>query len=434
MKTQFKTILILILALTIFGCSKDENNPPKEDFVPTITGIDPDNGIKNTVVTINGDNFGTDMSKVRVFFNDMEAIVQSVSNNQIKAMVPPRAYSGFVRVIVNSTELMGPEFIYFISDYLVSTLAGSTQGFADGTGTSAQFDTPRGMAIDPKDNLYVVDQNNHRIRKITPDAMVTTFAGSTIGFSDGIGSAAMFYDPIGIAVDQQGNVYVGDSNNNRVRKITANGDVSTLAGSTVGYADGTGGTAQFDSPYGIAVDALGNVYVADLYNHKIRKVTSNGEVSTLAGSAQGLANGLGSAAQFNSPVGVAVDTRGNVYVGDSNNHQIRKINSAGVVTTIAGSIAGFKDGAADMSQFDFPSELTLDVAGNLYVTDGNNQKIRKVTVNGDVSTLAGSTFGFADGLGASAQFSGPYGIVWDSDGTIYVADSNNHKIRKMVPE
>ena len=434
MKTQFKIILVMVLTLTTLGCSKDDNNPPKEDLVPVLIDINPDSGPKNTIVTINGDNFGTDARKVKVLFGEVEANVQSVNNTQITVIVPPRSFSGFVKVVINGKSSTALEFMYLISDYQVTTLAGSTQGFADGTGAAAQFDDPRGIALDAQGNLYVVDENNHKIRKITPEGEVSTLAGSTLGFSDGAGENAQFYDPIGIAVDEQGNIYVGDANNNRIRKITPNGVVSTLAGSTAGYADGTGGSAQFDFPNGVAVDAQGNVYVADSYNHKIRKVSPNGEVSTLAGSTQGLANGLSTAAQFNFPTGIAVDSRGNVYVTDSNNHQIRKITSSGVVTTFSGSIPGYKDGAADMAQFDFPNDLFVDASGRIYIADGNNHNVRKIDIDGDVSTLAGSTIGFADGTSATAQFSSPHGVTINAEGVLYVVDNNNNKIRKMVPE
>ncbi len=423
----------MVLALTILGCNKDDNTS-KVDPIPSLSGIDPDIGPKNTPLTINGDNFGTDASKVQVFINEVEAVVQTVTNTQITTIVPARAFSGLVKVIINGAELTGPEFLYLISDVQVSTLAGSTQGFADGTGTASQFDDPRGIALDAQGNLYVVDENNQKIRKVTPEGEVSTLAGSTLGFADGVGATAQFYDPFGVAIDDQGNVYVGDSNNNKIRKISSNGDVSTLAGSIPGYADGTGTAAQFNAPYGVAVDVQGNVFVADLYNHRIRKVTPNGEVSTLAGSTQGLANGIGSAAQFNFPRGIAVDSRGNVYVADSNNHQIRKITSNGLVTTLAGSVAGFKDGEADTSQFDFPNEVALDAVGRVYVADGNNHKIRKIELNGEVSTIAGDAFGFADGTSETAQFNSPYGIAIDAEGNIYVADNNNNKVRKMVPE
>ena len=199
----------------------------------------------------------------------------------------------------------------------VSTLAGSTQGYTDGTGTSAKFYNPTGVAVDGAGNVYVADLSNHRIRKITTSGVVSTLAGSgTSGYTDGTGTSAQFNSPTGVAVDGAGNVYVADQGNHRIRKITTSGVVSTLAGSTSGYTDGTGTSAKFYNPSGVAVDGAGNVYVADQSNHRIRKITASGVVSTLAGSTYGYTDGTGTSAKFAYPFGVAVDGAGNVYVAD----------------------------------------------------------------------------------------------------------------------
>jgi len=315
----------------------------------------------------------------------------------------------------------------------VSTFAGSTSGYADGTGTAAQFYLPVGVAVDALGNVYVADYNNHRIRKITPAGVVSTFAGSTAGYIDGTGTAAQFYRPVGVAVDALGNVYVADYNNHRIRKITPAGVVSTFAGSAQGYADGTGTAAQFNFPTGVAVDASGNVYVADRNNHKIRKITPAGVVTTVAGSTAGYIDGTGTAAQFYSPGGVVVDSSSNIYVADLSNHKIRKITPAGVVTTVAGSTAGYIDGTGTAARFNNPYNIALDSSGNKYVADLSNHKIRKITPAGVVTTVAGGAQGYADGTGTAALFYNPIGVAVDNaSGNIYVGDYNNNRIRKIT--
>jgi type II secretory pathway pseudopilin PulG/sugar lactone lactonase YvrE len=322
-----------------------------------------------------------------------------------------------------------------VPEVVVSTLAGSgTAGFTDGTGAAAQFDTPAGVAVDASGTVYLADAFNHRIRKISPAGVVSTLAGSgTPGSSDSTGTAAQFNTPLGVAVDSYGTVYVADSYNNLIRKITPAGVVSTLAGSTAGSSDGTGAAAQFYYPAGIAVDSSGTVYVADIYNNLIRKITPAGVVSTLAGSTRGFADGTGAAAQFNDPGSVAVDSSGTVYVTDSGNNLIRKISPAGVVSTLAGSgTPGSSDGTGAAAQFNYPFGVAVDTSGTVYVADAYNHRIRKITPAGVVSTLAGSTAGFADGTGAAAQFTAPTCVAVGSSGTVYVTDTYNHRIRKIT--
>ena len=328
-------------------------------------------------------------------------------------------------------------------------------GSVDGTGSSARFSNPYGVAVDSAGNVYVADTENHTIRKVTPAGLVTTLAGSAgqFGSADGTGSAARFYVPDSVAVDSTGNVYVADSWNSTIRKVTPAGEVTTLAGSAgqVGSADGTGSAARFDYPSGVAVDNEGNVYAADYYNSTIRKVTAGGVVTTLAGSAGqwGSADGIGSAARFDRPEGVAVDSAGNVYVADMPNCTIRKVTAAGLVTTLAGSPGqrGSADGAGSAARFYFPAGVAVDSDGNVYVADYYNSTIRKVTAGGVVTTLAGSAeqYGSADGTGRAARFYYPSGVAVDSTGNVYVADSlcfakphvnidrGNSTIRKVTP-
>lgn len=329
-------------------------------------------------------------------------------------------------------------------DGRVTTLAGmaGVKGSADGTGAAARFDGPEGIATDSAGNVYVGD-SNFVVRKITPAGLVTTLAGTAgvSGSTDGIGAAARFGGPTGLATDSAGNVYMSDDVNSIIRKITPGGIVTTLAGTAgvSGSTDGTGAAARFLGLGGIAADAAGNVYVADLFNYAVRKITPAGVVTTLAGTARlrGSSDGTGTAARFNEPGGVAADNAGNVYLADHGNHTIRRITSGGTVTTLAGTagIKGSVDGNGPAARFASPVRVATDAAGNIYVADTGNSTIRKITPAGVVTTLAGKAGvqGSIDGTGAEARFYSPTGVATDSAGNVYVADSSNENIRKITP-
>lgn len=305
------------------------------------------------------------------------------------------------------------------------------------------FKVPGRIAFDAAGELYVADTFNDTIREVSPGGVVTTLAGlvGIVGSADGTGSAARFDLPGGVAVDGSGNIYVADTINFTIRKISSGGVVSTLAGlaGTSGSADGAGSAARFDLSYGVAVDAAGSIYVADTGNHTIRTITPAGVVSTLAGSAgvSGSTDGTGSAARFNDPVDVAVDAIGNVYVADEVNDTIRMITPGGIVTTLAGLAGspGSADGIASVARFNQPAGIALDAAGNVYVADTRNHTIRKITPAGVVSTLAGlaGSQGSADGTGSAARFNFPADVAVDAAGNIFVSDSSNDLIRKITP-
>lgn len=322
----------------------------------------------------------------------------------------------------------------------VTTLAGlaGRSSSADGQGAAARFEDPFSTAVDANGVVYVADSAAHVIRRITPDGVVTTYAGSpgAYGSADGTGSAARFYSPFGVAVDTAGTVYVADSYNRTVRKIAAGGVVTTLAGSPQagGRADSTGTAARFDQPFGIAVDANGNVYVSDAIGNTIRKISPAGVVSTLAGQAgsPGSADGTGASARFTVPYGVAVDSTGTVFVVDHGNHTIRKVTADGVVTTLAGTAgsAGLTDGSGAAARFRYPSGVAVDRDGQIFVADTDNQVIRHITPAGDVATVGGAAAtGSTDGVGTTARFFNPKGIAADAAGRIYIADRGNHTVR-----
>ncbi|HUR59358.1 MAG TPA: immunoglobulin domain-containing protein [Opitutaceae bacterium] len=313
-------------------------------------------------------------------------------------------------------------------------------GSVDGSGNAARFRAPGNVAIDSAGNAYIADSANNIIRKVTPAGVVTTLAGlaGSGGIADGFASTARFNGPTGIAVDAAGNIYVADTGNHTIRLINAVGVVVTLAGTggAQGSTDGAGAAARFAFPTALAVDSTGLIYVADTLNNTIRKVTNLGVVTTFVGTAgqSGTLDATGTAARFFLPSGVAVDSAFNVYVGDTGNNTIRKVTSAGVVTTFAGlaNSTGSADGLQSVARFNQPHAVALDTSGNVYVADTGNHTIRRISPAGLVVTMAGvaGVSGSLDGVATNARFFSPNGISLDSTNTIYVSDTQNHIIRK----
>lgn len=327
-----------------------------------------------------------------------------------------------------------------IPEKIVSIVAGSGQrGLQDGPAMVARFDWPTGVAVNKKGEQFIADYDNHVIRKIDRFGWVTTFAGKGMpGFLDGKGREALFHGPDTIAIDREDNLYVADADNFRIRKITPQGAVSTVAGSgRRGNKEGPALEAEFVYPTGVAVAPDGSLYVADRGAHRIKRVTPAGIVMIVAGTGEpGTHDSLSYFAKFNHPMAVAVDDVENVYVADAGSHTIRRIDREGIVITVAGSgEAGYRDGLRAEAQFSWPTGVTVDPEGNLIVADSKNHRIRKILLpQGRVSTLAGNGQpGFIDGVGSSAGFDFPTGITVDLAGNIYIADSANHRIRAIRP-
>lgn len=340
----------------------------------------------------------------------------------------------------------------FAQSYAFTTLAGSaSQGSSDGTVTNARFFAPQGVSVDVNGDVYVADSDNSTIREITPKGQVSTIAGQAgvAGYSDGVGTNALFFLPKGLAVDASGNLYVVDTFNEVIRKLTLSGTnwvVSTLAGQAglASFAEGTGTNAAFNRPTSATVDAAGNIYITDQGNDLIRKITPLAAVSTIAGELETNVSldGTNGDAQFASPTGVAVDKATNLFVTDGDN-TIRRMMPVGtnwVVTTISGqpNDYGGIDGPGTNALFSGPAGVTVDTNDDLYVADSFNKTVRKLTplgTNWMVSTLAGlaGVQGFADGTNSAARFGSPVGVATDRAGDIFVADVNNNNIRQITP-
>jgi gliding motility-associated-like protein len=334
---------------------------------------------------------------------------------------------------------------------IITTIAGNgTAGFSGdgGQATGAELSNPSTLALDAGNNLYIADKSNNRIRKITTAGIISTIAGNgTAGYSGDGGAAtgAELNVPNGVVLDAAGNVYIADNTNDRIRKITTAGIISTIAGNGIAGFSGDGGTAtsaELHGPARVAVDATNNIYIADVTNNRIRKVNTAGIIKTIVGN--GLTSPIGdggqaTGAELNLPQAAIFDAAGNLFIADVGSSLIRKITTAGIITTIAGNgvCCGFSGdgGQATAAQLYNPVSIALDGTGNLYIADEYNQRIRKVTTAGIISTIAGNgTLGFSGDGGAAtaAEFNYPLGMVFDGAGNLYIADSQNQRIRKVT--
>jgi sugar lactone lactonase YvrE len=469
MKIAFPQILALIACVLLTACGAGNNcvghNGCSDSAASTSTS-----STTTTTYTIGGTISGLTGSSLVLQNNSGNALTVSANSSTFvftTALASGATYAvtvgtqptGFTCLVTNGTGTVASTNVTnvvvacttsttTVVSGVVSILAGASAfaGFADGTGAAAKFSAPQALVADSSGNIYVADRGNHRIRKITSAGVVTTFAGSgTAGTANGTGTAATFNNPSQITIDSSGNLYVVDAfAATQIRKITPAGVVTSFAGQVgvTGSTDGTGTAARFGSIQGIAIDSSNNLYVSDAGNFKIRKITSAGVVTTFAGSGvNGTVNGTGTVASFSNPEVITVDSSGNLYVVEGTAQTIRKITSAGVVTTLAGSgTSAYVDGTGTAASFQGIGGITVDSSGNLYVTEvTGGQTIRKITSTGEVTTFAGlkNDEGGIDvnGTLTAARFAQPCGIAIDSSNNLYVSEFNfgfQNNIRKIV--
>ena len=323
------------------------------------------------------------------------------------------------------------------------TVAGNANaGKKDDKGAAAQFTYPCGLALDAQGNAYTASRHSDLVRRVATDGTVTTFAGGGSGSKDGVGKQAGFLEPCGVAFDGSGNLFVSERNGMRIRRITAAAVVTTVVGQESGFKDGQGASGALYYPMGIAFDAAGLMYVADELNHAIRRVDPSAAylLTTVAGAGpgkSGSADGKGAQARFNAPMDVAVLGAG-LVVADSKNHRVRAVSQAGVVTTLAGSKTGYADGAT--AAFNTPEFVAAGADGDVWVADTQNHRIRRIAPTGHVTTIAGAplkpasgvAYGFSDGVGTSIRVNAPRGIMELQPGKLFFADSDNHRVRTLT--
>jgi sugar lactone lactonase YvrE len=344
--------------------------------------------------------------------------------------------------------------IYFVytrsaTHGIITTAAGNgTQGYTGdgGPAAGAELNYPIGVAFDASGNLYIADAENNRVCRVDKAGIITTAAGNgTQGYTGDGGPAAVaeLNYPMGVAFDASGNLYIADTENNRIRKVDRAGVITTVAGTgTQGYSsEGPAISAELNQPTGVAVDNAGNLYIADNQNFCIRRVDTGGFITTVAGNGtQGYGGDGGPAtgAELDYPTGVAVDNAGNLYIADARNNRVRRVDRSGVITTVAGNgVQGYggDGGLATSAELNYPAGLAFDASGNLYIADNGNNRIRKVDTRGVIATVAGNGtqgYGGDGGLATSAELNYPAGLAFDASGNLYVADIKNNRIRKVA--
>lgn len=458
-KPNARRIVILLFIgtglLSVLSCKKTSEHSVVAVLPVQITAISVDSGGAGAVVTLTGSNFSPKSTDNLVNFNGVAATVLANDTatydhtTTLQVRVPQRAGTGAITVTNSAGSVATWPVFNYVYNITVSTLAGGgspgspgSGGYADGAGRYALFNQPWGIAVDSAGNIYVADNANNCIRKITPDGTTTTFAGSgRAGFADGKGKDASFSFPAGLALDRAGNLYVADWVNSRVRKITPDGVVSTLAGTGVsGFTDGPVATATFGAPLSVAVDSAGNVFVTDYDYENLREITTDGQVTTVS---------FPGSAQFPGFISsTAFDAQNNLYFTDFSHGMTMEV-AGGFNFTLGGTgSGGYQDGVGTSAGFSSPMAICVDKRGDIYVSDIGNSRIRNVVSKGglaanppacfgffrvsEVSTVAGNgKYGYVDGPAAKAEFGSVYGIAVDGQGNLYIADQTNNCIREI---
>jgi hypothetical protein len=404
-------------------------------FPIQITKLSPDSGTYHDQVTIIGKGFNrTGINNAMV--NGVAAMVTAAYDDSLHVMVPKKCGTGIVTVSIGTENTSGPQFKYINEAYVVYTIAGGAlSGLVNGVGTAARFNSPEGIAFDKNGNLLVADFLNSCIRKITPDMVVSTLAGSSIGqygYIDGSSSAAEFWCPSGLTIDiTTGNIFVVDSYNNCIRIVKGDGsDVKTFAGTdTLGYKDGWGIKARFAEPSGIAKDNRGNFYVTDKINNRIRKIDGFGQVTTFAGDGYNrLKAGIGTLASIGSPDAITFDGNKNFYVSGLYGQSIVKIDTIGQVSVFVGQ------GGGTSGNLGCVTGIRVDAQNNLFVTDQVNNCLEQITPSGQVSIFSGkpTESKIVNGGISKARFKKLWGMTIDDSGNLYVLDDNCiRKIEKV---
>jgi len=444
-----RVLIFSMCIILLFSSCKKDSYPPPPPPPPhqiTITEISPLSGRHGDTIIITGTNFSLNPTDDTVKFNGITAVVQKASAGKLYVIVPQTS-TGVITV--NGISSTGPPFNYLLTvlvttfagtgiiDYSIDTIGYAFGGNLDGPSMQAKFDGPSAIYFDKLGNLFVEDYYNESVREISGGFVSTIADYHLIGYQYvTYPTGGEFGVMGGIALDASGNLYVSTEVFEKIRRISG-GKIFDFAGSGVlGNQDGPVETAQFYYPGNMAFDPQGNLFVCEI--NDIRKISPAGIVGTFAGGGTPgvyeYRDGQGTDARFSSPGALTIDAQGNIYVTDRGNNRIRKITPSGFVSTIAGSgIQGLQDGPADSARFSAINGICLDTLGNLYVSDFSC--IRKITPDGFVSTLAGTKIiGYADGPAATAKFYYPEGLAFDEQGNLYVADSHNQRIRKITFE